>query len=185
MQSTLIGTTDFSTPESREEVRLLCQFIEHAPPAKPVGTGLLGWFTPHGNYVCISCAGRIMDRGCRINPLGGHGDARAAPGCEARLRCAAGGLAILDGGLHGAEPTYARCAAVARVVARHAGVCANRIMADGDRARAAEERTDFGLCGHRRAESVNLAVRRADYERGQDFLFELRGVNRDHDRTDA
>lgn len=41
--------------------------IEHAPrdPGK-LAPNLRGWFTPDGYYVCATCAGRIMARGCQL-----------------------------------------------------------------------------------------------------------------------
>lgn len=41
--------------------------IEHAPrdPGR-LSPELAGWRTPGGLFVCPHCAGRIMERGCRL-----------------------------------------------------------------------------------------------------------------------
>lgn len=45
----------------------LREHIEHAPrDPGPIAKNLRGWWTPDGYYVCASCAGRILARGCRL-----------------------------------------------------------------------------------------------------------------------
>lgn len=44
----------------------LRRFIEHAPrDPGPMSTELAGWQSPE-LYLCATCAGRIMARGCRL-----------------------------------------------------------------------------------------------------------------------
>lgn len=51
-----------------DQLRYLREAIEFAPrqPRQPVAAGLVGWWCGEGWYLCASCAGRIMDRGCSL-----------------------------------------------------------------------------------------------------------------------
>jgi hypothetical protein len=41
--------------------------IEHAPASPgPIAADLLGWWTADGVYICSTCAGRIIARGCQL-----------------------------------------------------------------------------------------------------------------------
>jgi len=54
---------------AEDTVDLLRRFVEHAPLAAsipPAADDLLGWRVPPGLYVCATCAGRIMARGCSL-----------------------------------------------------------------------------------------------------------------------
>ena len=46
----------------------LLRAIAHAPvrPLAPIASGLRGWWVGAGWYVCASCAGRLLDRGCAL-----------------------------------------------------------------------------------------------------------------------
>jgi hypothetical protein len=50
-----------------ETVASLRRAIEYAPRTIPApAEGLLGWWTPDGAFVCATCAGRVMARGCAL-----------------------------------------------------------------------------------------------------------------------
>jgi hypothetical protein len=67
------------TKEKRKECYLLKReaeqkyiktMLEHAPVDSTMHSpGLVGWRTATGLCVCVSCAGRIFERGCRL-PFG-------------------------------------------------------------------------------------------------------------------
>lgn len=52
------------------EVAALRELLEHAPESPGrTAEGLLGWKTRFGNFICASCAARILGRGCSL-PIG-------------------------------------------------------------------------------------------------------------------
>lgn len=56
-----------------ERVEFLKRAIEHAPvkPATTPPSDLAGWWLPCADghvYVCVFCAGRLLDRGASITP---------------------------------------------------------------------------------------------------------------------
>jgi len=67
-----------------ELVALGKEWIEHAPPAGKIASGLRGWTGPVG-FVCATCASRIIGRGCRLNTLADV--AVWGPGLESCVLC--------------------------------------------------------------------------------------------------
>lgn len=55
-----------TTTTQAETIETLRRFIEHAPASAATHPNLVGWWTPDNVYVCASCAGRIMARGCNL-----------------------------------------------------------------------------------------------------------------------
>ena len=50
-----------------DTVETLRRYLADAPATAPAGPpDLLGYWTADGYYVCTSCAGRILARGCTI-----------------------------------------------------------------------------------------------------------------------
>ncbi len=41
-------------------------FLEHAPAAGPAAPGLIGFVDVLGHFICSTCSGRIMGRGCSL-----------------------------------------------------------------------------------------------------------------------
>lgn len=60
------GGKEASMPKS-ETLDRLRRFLVHAPGATPCVPGApVAWWSDDGVVLCAGCAGRIMDRGCRI-----------------------------------------------------------------------------------------------------------------------
>jgi hypothetical protein len=59
--------SNWERPDDPETVKMLRGFLANAPKDPgPIAPDLLGWCLPDYHYVCASCAGRIMARGCRL-----------------------------------------------------------------------------------------------------------------------
>ena len=63
---TATATLDYSPETAGPVLDVYRRFIEHAPPPLPAAPGLIGFVDGLGHFLCSTCSGRIMARGCSM-----------------------------------------------------------------------------------------------------------------------